>query len=142
MNVTRPSFVRDGSEVVQEMRRLQQTQEPLDVKFGESAALPDRPRRNRKSPIVREALRENFLSAAHFVLPLFIHDKEGDVPVVSLPGRSRLSLAGMMAEVEGAIADGVHMIEVFPAVDEHLKTADCAECINPEGLVQATSSIQ
>jgi len=70
------------------------------------------------------------------VLPLFIHDKEGDVPVVSLPGRSRLSLAGMMAEVEGAIADGVHMIEVFPAVDEHLKTADCAECINPEGLVQ------
>jgi len=108
-----------------------------NVQFGGSnASLAQRPRRNRKSPIIREAHRENFLTAAHFVLPLFVHAGEEDIPVQSLPGRSRLSLSGMMKEVEAAIADGVHMIEVFPAVDDSLKTEDAAESYNPNGLVQ------
>ena len=42
--------------------------------------------------------------------------------MVSLPGLKRLSLAGMMVEAEAAIADGIHMIEVFPAVADELKT--------------------
>merc|ERR1712166_683058 len=58
----------------------------------------ERPRRNRKSPIIREAVRENFLSPAHFVFPLFIHAGEEDIDVVSLPGLKRLSLAGMMVK--------------------------------------------
>jgi len=96
----------------------------------------ERPRRNRKSPIIREAVRENFLSPAHFVFPLFIHAGEEDIDVVSLPGLKRLSLAGMMVEAEGAIADGIHMIEVFPAVADELKTEKGEESYNPEGLVQ------
>merc|ERR1711865_111492 len=96
----------------------------------------ERPRRNRKSPIIREAVRENFLTPAHFVLPLFIHAAEEDVPVISLPGLKRLSLQGMMVEAEAAIADGIHMIEVFPAVSEELKTEKAEESYNPDGLVQ------
>ena len=42
--------------------------------------------------------------------------------MVSLLGIKRLSLDGMMVEAESAIADGIHMIEVFPAVADELKT--------------------
>ena len=47
-----------------------------------------------------------------------------------------MSLTGLMAEVEGAVADGIGMVEVFPAVDDALKTAGAEEAWNPDGLVQ------
>lgn len=75
-----------------------------------------RPRRNRRSSSIREAVAETWLAPCHFVLPLFIHEGDEDIPVQSMPGRSRMSLAGMMKEAEAAIGDGIEMIEVFPAV--------------------------
>ena len=99
------------------------------------SSMPSRPRRNRKSPVVRAAHSETWMGPCHFCLPLFIHAGDDDVPVASMPGCSRLSLTGLMAEVEGAIADGIGMVEVFPAVADDLKTADAAEAYNPAGLV-------
>ncbi len=95
-----------------------------------------RPRRNRRAPVLREAHTETWLAPSHFVYPLFIHAGKDDIPVASMPGCHRLSLAGLMREVEGAIADGIGMIEVFPAVDASLKTEGCEEAWNPAGLVQ------
>jgi porphobilinogen synthase len=107
--------------------------------FGGKAWKPldiaERPRRNRKSAAVRAALRETHLAPAHLVLPLFIHAGEDDIPVASMPGCARLSLAGLLKEVEGAVADGIGMVEVFPAVQDSLKTADASEAFNPDGLV-------
>eukprot|EP00041_Stephanoeca_diplocostata_P013086 m.225675 g.225675 ORF g.225675 m.225675 type:complete len:356 (-) comp19211_c0_seq2:317-1384(-) len=94
-----------------------------------------RPRRNRSTPVMRAAVRETWLEASHFVLPLFVHDKEEDEEVTSMPGCSRLSLMSLIAEVEGAIADGIGMVEVFPAVPEALKTPGAEESYNSEGLV-------
>lgn len=71
-----------------------------------------RPRRNRNTSVMRAAVRETWLEASHFVLPLFVHDKEVDEPVASMPGCSRLSLNSLVVEVEGAIADGIGMVEV------------------------------
>jgi porphobilinogen synthase len=98
--------------------------------------LLSRPRRNRRAPAIREACTETWLAPSHFVYPLFIHAGVEDVPVASMPGCSRLSLTGLMAEVEGAVADGIGMVEVFPAVDDALKTAGAEEAWNPDGLVQ------
>ena len=100
------------------------------------ASLVSRPRRNRRTPVIRESHTETWLAPSHFVYPLFIHGGTDDVPVASMPGRKRLSLRGLMHEVEGAIADGIGMIEVFPAVDDSLKTEECEEAWNPNGLVQ------
>ena len=36
--------------------------------------LPSRPRRNRKSAAIRSFHRETWLSPAHFIYPLFVHD--------------------------------------------------------------------
>ena len=41
----------------------------------------------------------------------------------------------MMDEVRGAVEDGISSIELFPAIDEALKTSDGKECYNPDGLV-------
>jgi porphobilinogen synthase len=95
-----------------------------------------RPRRNRKSAWVRAMARETWLSADHFIYPLFVHDGQGTQPIASMPGCSRLSLDALYAEAEGALTDGVHAVVLFPAVDEALKTSRGEESHNPDGLVQ------
>lgn len=97
-----------------------------------------RPRRNRKHPAIRAFVRETTLGPEHFILPLFIHEGEGDVPIASMPGCARLGPRGLLAEVEAARAVGVHMFALFPAVAEALKTRDAREAYNPEGLVPRT----
>jgi len=117
----------EGSEILQSLG--------LDQGMVQKAAVVQRPRRNRKSPVVRAAHSETWLAAQHLVLPLFIHDKDVDEPIDALPGCSRLSLKGLVKEVEGAVDDGIGMVEVFPAIADKLKTDDCKEALNPEGLV-------
>ena len=46
-----------------------------------------RPRRNRKSPVVRDFVRETWLGAQHFIYPLFLHDRPDDVAIRSMPGK-------------------------------------------------------
>ena len=96
-----------------------------------------RPRRNRRNAVVRGFHRETWLGPEHFVYPLFVHDRTdvGDVPIVSMPGCSRLSFDGLLAEVEGARADGNGAVVLFPAVADALKTRDAAEAFNPQGLI-------
>ena len=101
-----------------------------------------RPRRNRKSEAVRGFHRETFLSPRHFVLPLFIHDGDGKIKIESMPGCYRLSLQDMMEEVQGAVEDGIVAVEVFPAIDDSLKTADGAESFNQRDLCQGQYDIK
>ena len=97
--------------------------------------LPHRPRRNRKSSWIRDAVRETFLTPAHFIYPLFIHAGDDVQPIRSMPGVARLSLPALLEEVEGAYAEGVRSVVLFPAVDEGLKSPRGEEASNPEGLV-------
>jgi porphobilinogen synthase len=69
------------------------------------------------------------------VYPLFIHDGEGQTPIKSMPGCSRLDLAGLMEEVAGARAEGVNAVVLFPAVAESLKTPKGEESYNDAGLI-------
>jgi porphobilinogen synthase len=94
-----------------------------------------RPRRNRKSPVVRSFARETRLTADAFVYPLFVHDGRGTIPIASMPGASRHDADALLREVEGALGDGVRAVVLFPAVDEALKTKRGEEAYNPEGLV-------
>jgi porphobilinogen synthase len=97
-----------------------------------------RPRRNRKSPAVRAFARETELTADRFILPLFIHDGSEDVPVVSMPGCSRLSADGLLREVEGALSEGISSVVLFPAEPESKKTPQGDEAWNDGGLVQCS----
>jgi porphobilinogen synthase len=98
-------------------------------------AQPQRPRRNRKSAIVRDFHRETWLAPQHFVYPLFLHDGDGKQPIASMPGCYRLDVPSLFEEVAGARAEGVHAIVLFPAIAEPLKTPRAEEAYNPDGLI-------
>ena len=97
--------------------------------------LPIRPRRNRRSTAIRGLVRETVLHANDLILPLFLHDKEVDEDIESMPGCKRWSLEGLVNEVGEAAAVGVRAVVLFPAIDASLKTPKAEECSNVDGLV-------
>jgi porphobilinogen synthase len=97
--------------------------------------MPQRPRRNRRNPVMRAFNRETELSADRFIYPLFLHDGDGSIPIPSMPGCQRHDFESLISEAEGALSDGVSAIVLFPAVEEALKTEDAEESFNPEGLI-------
>ncbi|MBK1831780.1 porphobilinogen synthase [Verrucomicrobiaceae bacterium R5-34] len=97
-----------------------------------------RPRRNRKSPAVRALVRENSISASDFIYPLFVHDKDVDEAIDSMPGCTRWSIDGLVKEAGEAYALGVPAVVLFPAIAENLKTPQAEESHNDDGLVPRT----
>lgn len=97
--------------------------------------LSHRPRRNRKSPAVRNLIAETTLSPSDLVLPLFFHGDEDDVPIDSMPGCTRWSLNGLVAEVTRVSKLGIHAVVLFPKIADSLKSQTGEESANPEGLV-------
>ncbi len=97
--------------------------------------LRERPRRNRKSAAIRGACRETHLGPENFIYPLFVHGGDGDQPITSMPGCSRLSVAGLMKELEQAVDVGVGMVALFPKIPDELKDSTGTESYNPKGLI-------
>jgi porphobilinogen synthase len=98
-------------------------------------SLLNRPRRNRKNPVIRAFARATDLRPSHFIYPLFIHDQKDDLPIASMPGCARLSPDGLLREAEAALAVGVGALVLFPAIDDALKTPGAEEAHHPDGLV-------
>jgi len=94
-----------------------------------------RPRRNRKSPGMRAMVRENIVTPANFIYPLFIHDEDSNQEIPSMPGCSRHTLTSMLSEIGEAYDLGVKAFVLFPKVDDALKTNLGVEAYNPEGIV-------
>jgi porphobilinogen synthase len=94
-----------------------------------------RPRRNRRTPAIRNLVRETTLSPADFVLPVFLHEDAEDTPIESMPGVTRWSLEGLVKEVGEAHALGINAVVLFPKIEESLKTPYAEECYNDDGLI-------
>lgn len=94
-----------------------------------------RPRRNRKSPAVRALVSETTLTASDFIYPLFVHDKQTDEAIDSMPGCIRWSIEGLVKEAGEAHALGISAVVVFPAIADDLKTSGAEESYNDDGLV-------
>ena len=101
-----------------------------------SPFLRARPRRNRKSEVVRSFHRETHLGPEHFIYPLFLHE-EGDaaIPIASMPGCMRHTLASLEAEVEAARGVGVNAVVLFPKVPDERKTPGAEECFDDGALI-------
>ncbi len=100
--------------------------------------LKQRPRRNRKSEVMRAFAAETILSPERFILPLFVHAGSDEVPIKSMPGQYRLSRSGLEREVDAAVADGIRTLVLFPVVQETLKNPTAEEAFNPDGLIPQT----
>lgn len=94
-----------------------------------------RPRRNRKTSVMRRTMRETTLSAANLVLPLFVHEGQNDESINAMPGCQRLCEASVLSSVASAQELGVGHVILFPKIPETLKSNTADECYNPDGLV-------
>lgn len=103
----------------------------------------ERPRRNRKSAALRSLVRETRLSVEQLIYPLFVHEDAENTPLESLPGQTRWSLEGLVAEVNRAHSLGINAVALFPKVPEAKKISTGDECFNPDGLIpQAVKAVK
>jgi porphobilinogen synthase len=95
-----------------------------------------RPRRLRKDAFSRAMVRENSLSSANFIYPVFVVEGSGiEQSVPSMPGVSRISLDKLLLVAAECVELGISAIALFPVIDPSLKSLDGAEALNPNGLI-------
>src|SRR6195952_2488597 len=81
-----------------------------------------RPRRNRKSEVIRQMVQETHVSAANLIFPLFIVDGQNQKSEVSsMPGIYRYSVDNLLREVESCLKLGLKSFDLFPNINEELK---------------------
>lgn len=81
-----------------------------------------RPRRNRKSAVIRDMIQETRLDASNLIFPLFIVDGQNQkTEVKSMPGIYRYSIDNLLKEVESCLKLGLRSFDLFPNIEESLK---------------------
>lgn len=81
-----------------------------------------RPRRNRKSEVIRRMVQETHVSADNLIFPLFIIDGNNQKSeVASMPGIFRHSIDNLLREVESCLKLGLKSFDLFPNIEESLK---------------------
>lgn len=93
-------------------------------------------RRMRQTPAMRNLQRENTLTPQDLIWPVFIREGQDDAtPIVSMPGVNRLTLDRLVVSARQAADLGVPAICLFPYIEQHLKTHDCADAWSADNLV-------
>ena len=94
-----------------------------------------RPRRLRAQPALRDMVRENTLTPADLIWPVFVMDGQDDAhPIASMPGVSRHTIDRLPTLAAKARSLGIPAICIFPHTNPAFKTQDCAEAWNPNNL--------
>ncbi len=92
-----------------------------------------RPRRNRKSEVIRNLTEETTLSVKDMIFPMFlVSGTTQKMEVASMPGIYRFSIDLMLKEIEACMNLGIMAFDVFPAYPESLKDSNASESYNPE----------
>jgi porphobilinogen synthase len=92
-------------------------------------------RRLRQSPWIRDLVRETAVTPSDLIWTLVVHEGEGRIPVASMPGVDRLSLAELRKAAIEARDLGIPAIAVFPHIDGAKKDAAGSDAANPDGII-------
>jgi len=92
-------------------------------------------RRLRQADWTRRLVRETTLTPADFIWSAVVHEGEGRVPVPSMPGVERWSVAEAAKAAKEARALGIPAIAIFPHIDAEKKDAAGSAAADPDGLV-------
>lgn len=91
-------------------------------------------RRLRKTPALRDLVRENTLTMNDLILPIFVEEEIDDfAPVSSMPGVNRIPEKKLAEEMKAIQADGVKAVMMFGV--SHHKDATGSDSWNPNGLL-------
>ena len=101
-------------------------------------------RRTRATGWSRALHRENVLTPADLIWPLFVTSGRGaEEPIASLPGVSRWSVDGIAARAKEAVALGIPCVALFPNTPHDRRSDDGSEALNPDNLMcQAIRAIR
>ncbi|RJG02359.1 porphobilinogen synthase [Noviherbaspirillum sedimenti] len=95
-----------------------------------------RMRRMRRDAFSRAMMRENVITPADLIYPVFLLDGQNQrQPVASMPGVERLSVDLLLPVAEECVRLGIPVLALFPVINPALKTPDGSEAGNPDGLV-------
>src|SRR5690348_9926213 len=90
-----------------------------------------RMRRGRRDDFTRRLIREARLAPDDLILPVFVREGTNVAePVATMPGVTRVSVDRLFPVVEQALTLGIPAVALFPAVENHLKTAGAEEAFN------------
>lgn len=96
-----------------------------------------RPRRMRRDEFSRRLMRENKLTCADLIYPLFvIEGSRQRQAVASMPGVERLSIDLLLQQAESCLELGIPAVALFPVTPEEVKSELAEEAYNPDGLAQ------
>ena len=96
-----------------------------------------RMRRLRANEFSRRLVRENTLSPADLIFPVFVVDGiDHREAIASMPGIERLSIDLLVKQAKIVQQLGIPAIALFPVVAAEQKTLLAEEAFNPDGLVQ------
>ena len=94
-----------------------------------------RPRRLRRTPAIRDLVRETALAPADFIYPLFVRHGEGiKQEIGAMPGNYQFSVDRLVEEVGAAREDGVRAVILFGLPES--KDATGSEAWDDEAAVQ------
>ena len=95
-----------------------------------------RMRRMRRDVFSRDLMRENAVTPADLIYPVFVLEgKNKEEAVASMPGVKRQTLDKLLVQAGECVKLGIPMLALFPVIDPSLKTEDAREALNPDGLV-------
>ena len=92
-------------------------------------------RRLRQADWVRRLVRESVLTPADLIWSMVVHEGEGEVPVASMPGVSRLSVKDCAKAAVEARKLGIPAIAIFPYIDGAKKDALGSQAADPNGVI-------
>jgi porphobilinogen synthase len=94
-----------------------------------------RPRRLRRTPALREAVRETDLDPGDFIYPIFVRPGRGlREPVQSMPGQDRLTVDVLVDEAGAAAAQGIAGVLLFGLPER--KDPQGSGAYEEDGIVQ------
>ena len=109
---------------------------------GEAVFPAVRPRRLRRTPALRELVRETSLRPADFVYPVFVtHGRDVRVPIGPMPGQAQLSIDNLVKEASEAEQLGIRAMLLFglPPSKDGLGSG----AYDPNGIIQeATTALK
>lgn len=94
-----------------------------------------RHRRKRATSWVRDMVRENDLTPADFILPVFVHEETGCAEIQSMPGVKRLSLEELVNTARRAASFGIPALAIFPVVPPARKSLLAEEAWRQDNLM-------
>lgn len=105
------------------------------LRLSEQARLIDRPRRLRRTAVIRQLVRETRLHPEMFMAPFFVRPGRGvREPIPSMPGHARVSPDVLVAEVDHLRQVGVSAVLLFGLPES--KDAAGTGAYDNDGVVQ------